>query len=85
MPDTVIGNRDPLRHVTETKTVGWEKTCNCDTTEVEPCTVLDPFAGSGTTLAISKEYGRNGVAIELNIEYTSMLSKRVADKQTLFN
>jgi len=64
---------------------GWVKTCKCNTTDIVPCTVLDPFAGSGTTLAISKEYGRNGVAIELNPEYTTLLSKRVADKQTLFN
>jgi DNA modification methylase len=85
LPDSVIGNRDPLRHVTTTQTVGWEKNCDCNTTEIDPCVVLDPFAGSGTTLAVSKEYGRNGVAIELNPEYTTLLSKRVEDKQTLFN
>ena len=64
---------------------GWVKNCKCDTADIVPCTVLDPFAGSGTTLAVSKEYGRNGVAIELNPEYTTMLSKRVEDKRTLFN
>ncbi len=31
------------------RTVGWRQKCNCDTEEVRPCIVLDPFIGSGTT------------------------------------
>ncbi|MDE2104731.1 MAG: hypothetical protein KGL39_46270, partial [Patescibacteria group bacterium] len=26
---TVVGNRDPLRHITDTKTVGWQPSCGC--------------------------------------------------------
>ena len=40
--------------------------------------VLDPFAGSGTTLAVAKQMGRNATGIELNPEYAEIARKRVA-------
>jgi DNA modification methylase len=40
-------------------------------------TVLDPFAGSGTTLAVASRSGRPSVGIELNPEYVSMARKRI--------
>jgi DNA modification methylase len=40
--------------------------------------VLDPFAGSGTTLAVAKQMGRKATGIELNPEYASIARKRVA-------
>ena len=40
-------------------------------------TVLDPFAGSGTTLMVAKQLGRKWVGIELNPEYAEMARKRV--------
>jgi len=55
---------------------------------VEPCilagcpkggTVLDPFAGSGTTGVVSKRLGRNFLGIELNPEYCQMAAKRIAE------
>lgn len=55
---------------------------------IEPCilagcpeggTVLDPFLGSGTTLAVAKRLGRNGIGIELNPEYAAMAERRIAD------
>lgn len=33
--------------------------------------VLDPFLGSGTTIDVARELGRNAVGIELNPEYTA--------------
>ena len=53
---------------------------------VEPCilagsapgdTVLDPFLGSGTTLAVAKQHGRNGVGVELNPEYVALAQQRI--------
>lgn len=41
-------------------------------------TVLDPFAGSGTVLAVAKTLGRKAVGIELNPEYASIAQGRVA-------
>lgn len=42
-----------------------------------PCTVLDPFLGSGTTLAVAKELGRWGVGVELNGDYVDLAWKRI--------
>lgn len=40
--------------------------------------VLDPFAGSGTTLAVAKKLGRRWVGCELSEEYTRSASERMA-------
>lgn len=53
----------------ETKTVGWEQTCECKTNEVKPCTVLDCFIGSGTSCQVSFENGRNSIGIDLSEKY----------------
>lgn len=40
--------------------------------------VLDPFAGSGTTLAVAKAHNRKYIGIELNPEYIKLAEKRLA-------
>ena len=40
-------------------------------------TVLDPFAGSGTTGLVAKRLGRNAILIELNPEYADMARERL--------
>ena len=39
--------------------------------------VLDPFAGSGTTLKVAKEYRRQYVGIEINPEYVNICERRI--------
>jgi DNA modification methylase len=52
---------------------------------VEPAgTVLDPFAGSGTTLAVAEKWGRNSIGIELNPAYLPLIQKRLAKEVRLF-
>ena len=57
---------------------------------VEPCilagclkggTVIDPFAGSGTTLAVAAELGRNGIGCELNPEYIELANQRIRESR----
>jgi modification methylase len=39
--------------------------------------VLDPFAGSGTTMKVALELGRNAIGIELNLKYAKLIKQRV--------
>jgi DNA modification methylase len=67
--DNVYGDNKKYREViTESVTVGWEPSCECNA-DVIPCTVLDPFIGSGTTCAVSVELGRSSVGIDLSEKY----------------
>jgi hypothetical protein len=59
---------DPIR----TKTTGWQPGCSHGLDPV-PCTVCDPFAGSGTTGAVALELGRKAVLIELNPKYVELI------------
>ena len=54
----------------------WEPTCACGRDRV-PSTVLDPFAGSGTTLAVARRLGRRSIGIELSADYTDLACERV--------
>ena len=42
-------------------------------------TVLDPFAGSGTTGKVSVELGREFIGVELNPEYADLAAKRITN------
>jgi len=41
--------------------------------------VLDPFAGSGTTLVAAKQLGYPYVGIEIEKSYIRLITKRLAD------
>jgi site-specific DNA-methyltransferase (adenine-specific) len=40
-------------------------------------TVLDPFAGSGTTAKVAKDLGRNSVSYEINSDFIPLISNRI--------
>jgi DNA modification methylase len=84
-------NGSPMRYGTEnvgvlkttrlggsqSETTGWQPTCKCSC-ETSPCTVLDPFGGSGTTAMVAMEHGRKAIACEMNVEYVNLIRRRTA-------
>lgn len=44
--------------------------------------VLDPFAGSGTTLAVATRLGRNGRGIDLSTDYADLIHQRMVGQLT---
>ena len=63
--------------VIPTTTTGWGKMCNCTTDAVEPCVILDPFSGAGTTGVVAIKHSRCYIGIELNPDYLEMSRKRI--------
>ncbi len=62
--------------VVSTITTGWAATCACGAPTV-PATVLDPFAGSGTTLLVAQRLGKRAVGVELSEKYLALAQKRL--------
>lgn len=70
--ETLDIRRGPVVH---TKTTGWAPTCDHDAPG-GLSVVLDPFAGSGTTLAVAARLGRASIGIEISPEYARLARKR---------
>ena len=64
-------------------TVGWQPGCECGADPV-PCTVLDPFTGSGTTGAVAVGLGRSFVGCELSPAYAELARQRIDAVAPLF-
>jgi len=69
--------------VLDTTTTGWSASCAC-AAPTQPCTVLDPFAGAGTTLLVADRLQRNAIGVELNAAYTEMAMDRCRADAPLF-
>jgi hypothetical protein len=71
------------------RTTGWRPTCDVKLTAHSegltpvPCTVLDPFMGSGTVALVARRLGRKSIGIELNPEYAELCARRL-QQQSLF-
>ncbi|MFN9113513.1 MAG: DNA-methyltransferase [Bacteroidota bacterium] len=63
------------------ETVGWQPTCKCEINDPVPCTVFDPFTGSGTTGLVALTNNRIFVGTELNPEYVKIAEKRLSTVQ----
>jgi DNA modification methylase len=93
--DASNGWKDTPRGTTNTTTTGWSPSCQCDEismadpdarlqTNTKPCTVLDPFVGSGTTLLVADRLQRDAIGIDLNTGYAEMAVARIERDCPLF-
>jgi len=66
-----------IRHgvFADVTTTGWTPTCDHDLPPV-PCTVLDPFGGSGTVAEVAADMHLDCILIELSEEYVKLAKKR---------
>lgn len=55
----------------------WSKGCDCLMGDTQPCTVLDPYAGAGSTGVAALRLGRRFIGIELNADYVAIARKRI--------
>jgi DNA modification methylase len=60
--------------VRQATTLGWT---DCGHDDYRPGAVLDPFAGSGTTLAVATGHGRDAIGIDLDARNGDLARERV--------
>jgi DNA modification methylase len=65
-----------MRQLRVARTTGWRPTCGCGASAA-PAVVLDPFAGTGTALAVARRLGRVAVGVELNPAYLELIKRRL--------
>jgi hypothetical protein len=75
---------------------GWQPTCTCgeyvadDGTrktlkaDTIPCTILDPFGGSGTVAKVARRLHRDAILIEINPAYVEIMKKCLRLNEQLF-
>lgn len=69
--------RNVLNGMLETKTVGWRKTCTCETDEISKPIIMDIFAGSGTIGIVAGLTNRDFIGIEINKDYIQLAYERI--------
>ncbi len=59
------------------KTIGWAPTCECLPLPPVPCTILDPFSGTGTTQEVAVSLGRNAIYMDQSQKYADEARARM--------
>jgi len=43
-------------------------------------TVLDPFVGTGTTMKVAREFGRNSIGYEIDNKFANFITQKFGQK-----
>lgn len=70
-------NENRLAHPTQKPEGLFERMILASSNEGD--TVLDPFVGSGTTLRVCQQLGRNCIGIDINPDYVDMSKRRLSE------
>lgn len=65
-------------------TLGWARGCKCYAGAPVPQTVLDPFAGRGTTGCVAVRFGRTTVLVDLQKKYVTMIRRNLLQEAPLW-
>lgn len=85
---------EPCGVTSKVTTIGWKPTCECGGEIVppsllgeylKPCTVYDPFMGSGTVGLVAYKLNRRYIGTELNPEYIKMAEKRLKQEKDKYS
>jgi len=65
----------------KSNTVSWKPTCSCPPALSEPCRVLDPFSGAGTTALVCERLGLDSFSIDTSTEYIQLAQTRLQEDE----
>jgi len=68
-------------YANQSSTIGWLPTCECGIQETEPCRVLDPFSGAGTTALVCERLGLDSIGVDTSAEYIQLAEARIAEDE----
>src|SRR5262249_10646059 len=71
--------RKAARTTAEATITGYACACPSPDAPALPAVVLDPFAGTGTTLLVASTHGRTGVGVDLSRDYCRLARWRTRD------
>jgi DNA modification methylase len=60
--------------------IGFASSCECNAGDPVPCRVLDPFAGSGTTMQVCEAIGCDSWGVELMTKNIPIIGERLKEK-----
>ena len=67
----------------ERTTTGFRPTCQCPEADPVPCTILDPFGGSGTTAQVAEKLGRDSIVCELDERCDALMDERIGKQLSI--
>ncbi len=86
-PDDLRAQQNYVNHIHDHggldkgSTIGWLPTCECQIQEAEPCRILDPFSGAGTTALVAERLGLDSIGIDTSAEYIKLAEDRIIEDE----